>query len=97
MSQERFIKCLNRLSLFIAFLTLCAGIYIAVNGLGLINGLDFGPGAYYYTDIPNWPKIFLGEQTINLGFQSPILAALFFFAWGFICFKIWKWLDEKMK
>ena len=26
-------------------------IYIMGNGLGLVNGLDFGAGAYYYADI----------------------------------------------
>lgn len=97
MTKNRIIVYLNRFCLGIAFLVLCAGIYIAVNGLGLIDGLDFGPGAYYYTDIPNWSEIFLGKETINLGFSSLPLAVFFFLAWGIFCFKVWQWLDSRLK
>ena len=31
-------------------------IYIMGNGLGLVNGLDFGAGAYYYADIQDWKR-----------------------------------------
>ena len=32
---------------------LAASVYVMVRHLGLIEGLDFGCGQYYYTDIPN--------------------------------------------
>ena len=40
--------------------TLVLAIYIIVNGLGLSRDLDFGAGAYYYADIPDFEK-YTGE------------------------------------
>ena len=37
-------------------LTVIAAVYIMANGLGLIDSLDFGAGAYYYADIPQFAK-----------------------------------------
>ena len=34
-------------------LALAAAAYAMVRHLGLVDGLDFGCGQYYYTDIPN--------------------------------------------
>ena len=41
--------------------TLVLAIYIIVNGLGLSRELDFGAGAYYYADIPDFEK-YTGED-----------------------------------
>ena len=35
-------------------LTVIAAVYIMANGLGLIDSLDFGAGAYYFADIPQF-------------------------------------------
>ena len=37
-------------------LALAAVVFIMVNGLGLNPDLDFGAGAYYYADIPDYQK-----------------------------------------
>lgn len=34
-----------------------AAIYIMVNGLGLVPEYDFGAGAYYYADIPDYQNV----------------------------------------
>ena len=36
---------------------LVLSVYIMVNKLGLVEGYDFGGGAYYYVDIPEFEKI----------------------------------------
>ena len=97
MTTEKITKTLNRFSIIIVAVAICIGIYIAANGIGLIPGLNFGPGSYYYTDIPNWQNIFLGQNSINLGVSHTWMAFAFFFAWGFICFKALQWLDQKIK
>lgn len=41
---------------FLSLATVATSVYIMVNGLGLVDELDFGAGAYYYTDIPEFQK-----------------------------------------
>ncbi len=40
----------------VVIVILCA-LYIMAARLGLADGLDFGAGAYYYTDIPDYEKV----------------------------------------
>ncbi|MFZ7103137.1 MAG: hypothetical protein ACOWWO_10865 [Peptococcaceae bacterium] len=86
---------LNILSLFILVSVIMIAIYIMHNSLGLIPGLDFGPGQYYYTDLPDWQERFFGKSSITIGTNHPVLFFTTFFIWGFICFKFLKWVDNK--
>ena len=43
-------------ALTVMAVTLAAVIYIMLHGSGLQEGLDFGAGAYYYADIPDFEK-----------------------------------------
>lgn len=79
--------------LFIVAVFLLA-IYIMVNGLGLVDSLDFGAGAYYYADIPQFAKYVNGEH-FKSAFPMWVHIALFL-AWGAIIYKIWTWLDKKL-
>ena len=73
--------------------TLVLAIYIIVNGLGLSRDLDFGAGAYYYADIPDFEK-YTGEGAYNS--RLPLWAAIvLFLAWGFLMWKLWKWVDRR--
>ena len=78
------------------FLASCAiAIYILVNNIGQVPGIDFGPGQYYYTDIPGWQKYFLPNPYNN---QVPLsILILLFFAWGFLMYRLWTYLDKKLK
>lgn len=63
------------------------------NHYGYIDGLDFGCGQYYYTDIPNWQKYFSRDYfTSNHPF---ILFISLFFIWGFLMVKLWIWIDKR--
>lgn len=67
-------------------------VYIMANGLGLVEGLDFGAGAYYYADIPQFEKYLdIGGFVSELPFWVYLLL---FFAWGFLMFKLWIWIDK---
>ena len=70
-------------------------IYIMANGLGLVDGLDFGAGAYYYADIPNFSNYVSGDHYTS---RTPLWAIiLLFLAWGALMYKLWIWLDRKFQ
>jgi len=94
-NQKVWTRRLNVLSILVLSVVLITAIYIMNNGLGLIEGLDFGPGQYYYTDIPGWQEIFFGEKSITIGTNHPILFFGAFFLWGFACFKFLTWIERK--
>ena len=70
-------------------------VYCMVNGLGLVDGLDFGAGAYFYADIPEFSKYVNGDHFTS---QFPMwIHIALFLIWGAIMFKFWVWLDKKWK
>ena len=76
-------------------LALSTAAYIMVNGMGLIESMDFGAGAYYYADIPEFAK-----YTDGSWYTSPVpmwaLIALFLI-WGAFMYKLWGWMERKGK
>ncbi len=73
---------------------ICAG-YIMVNHLGLIDGYDFGGGAYYYVDIPEFQKILPPEEAFRA--ETPVwVHVLLFFAWGWLMWRLWNWVDSRL-
>ena len=73
---------------------LCA-LYIMANGLGLVDSLDFGAGAYYYADIPNYERYVRPDA-----YRSTVpmwLCIVLFLAWGFLMYRLWCWLDNRNK
>lgn len=76
-------------------LVIVLAVYCMVNGLGLVDGLDFGAGAYFYADIPEFQKYVNGDHFIS---QFPMwLHIVLFLVWGALMFKFWIWLDKKWK
>jgi len=70
-------------------------IYCMVNGLGLVDELDFGAGAYYYADIPQFAKYVNGDHFTS---EFPMwVHILLFLVWGAAMFRLWIWLDKKWK
>ncbi|KJS81441.1 MAG: hypothetical protein JM58_16745 [Peptococcaceae bacterium BICA1-8] len=97
MGSQKFLttRRLNILSILVLASVLIVAIYIMRNNIGLIEGLDFGPGQYYYTDLPGWEEIFFGEKSITLGTKQPFLFFGLFFLWGYACFKFISWMESK--
>ena len=76
-----------------AVVTVICAVYIAVSGLGLVEGYDFGLGAYYYADIPGFEKIIDdGAYKASVPLWVHIVI---FMAWGAVVWKIWTWIDRK--
>lgn len=74
-------------------LILGLAVYCMVNGLGLVDGLDFGAGAYYYADIPQFAQYVNGEHFISK-FPMWFHIALFL-GWGYLMYRLWVWIDKK--
>ena len=79
--------------LVVGVATLAAVVYIMVHRLGLNPDLDFGAGAYYYADIPDY------EHKLNWDVyeaQLPFWVYLvLFLAWGALMYWLWKKIDRR--
>ena len=75
----------------VGLLAVAAAVYIMVHGLGLNPDLDYGAGAYYYADIPDYEKT-LDWDTYSAGEAGlPFwVYLLFFFGWGALVWAVWK-------
>lgn len=68
--------------------------FIMINHLGLIDGLDFGAGAYFYADIPEFSKYVNAEHYIS---KTPMWTLIvLFLIWGAIMYRLWAWLERKL-
>lgn len=77
----------------VGVLTLAAVIYIMIKQLGLNPDLDFGAGAYYYADIPDYEK----RIDWNL-YETRVpywVHVVLFLVWGVLMYLLWKWIDRK--
>ena len=72
---------------------LCAAVYVMARRIGLNPELDFGAGAYYYADIPEYEKV-LDWDTYQAHLPFWVYVVLFL-AWGFFIYRIWKRMDRK--
>ena len=77
----------------LAVAVLAVAIWIMVRGLGLSPDHDFGAGAYYYADIPDFEK-YLGGRS-NPTAIPYIVYVLLVLAWGALMYFLWKWIDRK--
>ena len=92
MSKKKTIFKLT--TVFVAVVIFLFAGYIVCNHMGLVDDMDFGAGAYYYADIPNFEK-YSGE---NVGYESHLptwLAIVLFLAWGALMWRLWLWIDKR--
>ena len=63
-----------------------------VNGLGLVPEYDFGAGAYYYADIPDYQNVIQDDA-----FKTSVpvwVHIVLFLVWGAIMWWLWKRIDK---
>ena len=95
MKRASTLKIIRRvLKIFLIFLIIFTVLYIMANGLGLVEGLDFGAGAYYYADIPEFAK-YVNATHFSSDFPMWVHIVLFLF-WGYVMYRLWSWLDKKL-
>gem|GEM_PF-189516 len=73
--------------------TLFLALYIMRHRLGLSDSLDFGAGAYYYADIPAFEK-YVADDAYHARLPRWVFIVLFL-AWGWLMYRLWKWLDSR--
>jgi hypothetical protein len=72
---------------------LLTAAYIMCNRMGLVEGYDFGVGAYYYVDIPDFENI-VDQDAFKA--KTPVwVHVLLFIAWGWLMWRLWLWIDKK--
>jgi hypothetical protein len=95
MSKKKIGKYIGKILGILALLaTIALVLYIMANHLGLIDELDFGAGAYYYADIPQFSK-YVGADHYQSQTPMWVLIALFL-VWGYAMYRLWTWLDKKL-
>ena len=90
-------KIFKVITIFVVVITLLLAIYIMVNRLGLVEGYDFGAGAYYYADIPTeqYQEI-VNEDAYQTSVPKWVFYVLFF-AWGYLMWRLWVWVENRGK
>lgn len=77
----------------VVVITLLCVLYIMANRLGLVSGYDFGAGAYYYADIPQYEQIVRDDVYRT---DIPLwIHIILFLAWGWLMYRLWVWLDKR--
>lgn len=83
------------ITVILAVIVIMAALFVMINRMGLIEGYDFGLGAYYYVDIPDFEKV-LPDDAYQA--KTPLWVHLLLFAaWGWLMWRLWLWLDSKGK
>ena len=72
--------------------TLALALVIMARRYGLSDQLDFGAGAYYYADIPDFQK-YVRDDVYSDSFPD-ILYWIIFLAWGGLMYWLWRWIDR---
>lgn len=91
----KILKIAGALGTVIFVAAVLVAVYMMSQNMGQVQGIDFGPGQYYYTDIPGWQKYFLKNSYDN---HVPVSVLIgLFFAWGYVMYRFWCFLDKKWK
>jgi len=88
-------RILAVVSLLAGVAVLVTAVYIMVNGIGLQDSLDFGAGAYYYADIPEFER-YTEPAALSTSLPLWVYFALFF-AWGGLMYFIWTRIEKNKK
>ena len=79
-------------AIVVGVLAVAGAVYIMVRGLGLNPDLDFGAGAYYYADIPDYQKVLNWDvYSAELPF---CVYLLLFLGWGAVVWWLWKRMEK---
>lgn len=86
-------KIFKTVTVIMAVTVIVMAAYIMINSLGLVEGYDFGGGAYYYVDIPEFEKI-VDQDAFKA--KTPVwVHVVLFLAWGWLMWRLWLWIDRK--
>ena len=92
--MKRRLSAGRLLTIAVAVASLLAVVYIVWNHMGVVDGYDFGAGAYYYADIPDFEKHVPQTDTPNPTGIPSWTYYLLFLAWGALMWWLWKKVDR---
>lgn len=93
--MEKNNKILPAVTAVVAVAVIICAIVIASRQLGIVEGYDFGAGAYYYADIPGFEKI-LNEDVYTAKVPMWVHIVLFL-GWGWLMWRLWCWIEKRGK
>ena len=91
--MEKNNKILPAVTAVVAVAVIICAIVIASRQLGVVDGYDFGAGAYYYADIPGFEKI-LNEDVYTAKVPMWVHIVLFL-GWGWLMWRLWCWIEKR--
>lgn len=77
----------------VGIIVILLSLFIMTFRLGLVDELDFGAGAYYYADIPEFEK-YVGDGAFTPAFPLWVYILLFL-GWGYLMWRLWIFIDRK--
>lgn len=86
-------KIIRTVTAVVAVAVLICSIVIVTLRLGLVEGYDFGAGAYYYADIPGFEKI-MNDEAYSTSVPMWV-HILLFLGWGWLMYRLWVWMDSR--
>ena len=85
------------ITIVVVVITLVLAVYIMLNRKGVVDGYDFGAGAYYYADIPTEEYAEIDKEGAYINTVSKWIYYVLFFAWGWLMWRLWVWIDGRKK
>ena len=86
-------KILPTVTAIVAVTVIICAIFIAYRQIGVVEGYDFGAGAYYYADIPGFETLINDEVYSS---QIPVwVHVILFFGWGWLMWRLWCRIDNR--
>ena len=86
-------KIMTTVTVIVTVAVVICAVVIAAEGLGLVEGYDFGIGAYYYADIPGFEKI-MNDDVYKTSVPLWIHIVLFL-GWGYLMWRLWNWIERR--
>lgn len=86
-------KLLSAVTAIVAVTVVVCAVVIAANQMGVVEGYDFGAGAYYYADIPGFETI-INDNAYSTKIPMWIHIGIFL-CWGWLMWRLWCWIENK--
>ena len=88
-------KIFKVITIVVVVITLLLAFWIMANKLGLVEGYDFGAGAYYYADIPTEQYSEIAPENDYKTSVPKWIYYVLFFAWGYLMWRLWVWIEKR--
>ena len=83
------------ITIVVVVITLVLAVYIMLNRKGVVEGYDFGAGAYYYADIPTEEYAEIDKEGAYTNTIPKWIYYVLFLAWGWLMWRLWVWIESR--